>query len=197
MELNKTLLSNFDESAIFRTDHYLGKEAVQNILFFRFTNAFLEPVWKRNYIDCIEITMAEKFGVEGRGAFYEQAGAIRDVIQNHLMQVLANLCMEPPVGTDSETVRDEKVKVLKAIRPLKTSDVVRGQFRGYRQEKGVSPRSDVETFAAIRLEIHSWRWLGVPIYIRAGKNLPVTCTEVIVRFKRRRRSMEMNRRRRT
>lgn len=182
-ELNATLLEHFPESAIFRIDHYLGKEPVQNIHYFRFANSFLEPIWNRNHIAGIEITMAENFGVQGRGAFYEQAGAIRDVVQNHLFQILANLTMEPPAGTDSESIRDEKAKVLKAICTLTPADVVRGQFRGYRDEPGVSPQSQVETFAVVKLEIHSWRWQGVPIYIRAGKALPVTCTEVVVRFR--------------
>jgi glucose-6-phosphate 1-dehydrogenase len=183
-ELNRILHLAFPESGIFRIDHYLGKRAVNNIVAFRFTNAFMEPIWNRNYIESIQITMAEDFGVQGRGAFYDQTGALRDVVQNHLFQVLCNLTMEPPVRMDSESIRDEKVKVLKAIRPMLADDVVRGQFRGYRQEQGVRPGSDVETFAALRLEIDSWRWKGVPIHIRAGKNLPVTCTEVLVRFKR-------------
>ena len=182
--LNRTLHTVFPESSVFRIDHYLGKDAVENLLFFRFANTFLEPIWNRNYVECVEITMAEAFGVQGRGKFYDETGAIRDVIQNHLLQVVGYLAMEPPISVEADRIRDEQVKVFRAIKPLKPENVVRGQFRGYLEEPGVAPGSTVETFAALRLEVDSWRWAGVPFFIRAGKSLPLTATEVMVDLKR-------------
>jgi glucose-6-phosphate 1-dehydrogenase len=181
-KLNKILHDFFDEHDIFRIDHFLGKEPVQNLLYMRFANSLLEPIWNRTHIRSVQLTMAEQFDVQGRGKFYEEAGAIRDVVQNHLFQVLAFLTMDPPVGNEADAVRNEKARILEAVRPLRPTDVVRGQYRGYRAESGVAPDSNVETYTAMKLFIDTWRWADVPFYIRAGKCLPVTATEVIVDF---------------
>jgi len=182
--LDATLHEVFAEESIFRIDHYLGKEAVQNLLYFRFANTFLEPIWNRTYVRDVQITMAEEFGVQGRGGFYEEVGAIRDVVQNHLLQVIALLTMDAPVGHESQAMQAEKLRLFRAMRPLEPKEVVRGQFRGYRDEKGVATDSQVETFAALKLHIDTWRWADVPFYIRAGKCLPLSATEVVVNLKR-------------
>lgn len=182
-ELNQVARSVFPEDSIFRIDHFLGKEAIMNILYFRFANSFLEPIWNRNYVSSVQITLSEKFGVEKRGSFYESAGCLRDVIQNHLFQVAALLAMEPPAYRGFGAVQSEKAKVFQAMRPLQPDDLVRGQYAGYRKEPNVAKNSDVETFCALRLFIDSWRWEGVPWYVRSGKCLAETSNEVLVEFK--------------
>jgi glucose-6-phosphate 1-dehydrogenase len=183
VELNNTLHTVFSEEKIFRIDHYLGKESVEDLLVFRFSNSLLEPIWKRNYVRSVQITMSETIGVEGRGNFYDGVGATRDVLQNHLLQVLALVAMEPPVGPDSRFLQDEKAKVFAAMRPIDPANMVRGQYVGYRDEPGVAVDSTVDTFIAARLEIDSWRWAGVPWYVRCGKGLAASATEVVVEFK--------------
>jgi glucose-6-phosphate 1-dehydrogenase len=183
-ELNRVLHAAFDESMIFRIDHYLAKNSVHNLVSFRFSNALIEGLWNRDHIESVQVTMAEDFGVQGRGSFYDATGAIRDVVQNHIFQVLSNLTMEAPARNDAESLRDEKVKVLKCMPPVTTANLVRGQFDGYLDENGVKPDSKVETFAALRVDINSWRWQGVPFYIRAGKNMPVTALEILARLRR-------------
>jgi glucose-6-phosphate 1-dehydrogenase len=183
-ELNRTLRKSFPESSIFRIDHYLGKEPVQNLLYFRFANSFLEPIWNHNYIQSVQITMAETLGIEGRGRFYEEVGVIRDVVQNHISEVVALLTMRAPISRDLDGLRAEKEQAFRAMRPVAPHDAICGQFRGYRNEKGVAPDSQVATFSAMKLYIDTWRWVDVPFYIRAGKRLPVTAPEVLVQLKR-------------
>ncbi|MDE3208946.1 MAG: glucose-6-phosphate dehydrogenase, partial [Pseudomonadota bacterium] len=183
-ELNQVALSAFPEDSIFRIDHYLGKEAIMNLLYFRFANSFLEPIWNRNYIDHIQITLSENFGVKDRGAFYESAGCLRDVVQNHLFQIVALLAMEPPAYQGFNAIQNEKLKIFQSMRPLHADDLVRGQYKGYQTEPGVSPDSDVETFCALKLYIDSWRWAGVPWFLRSGKHLPVSAAEILIQLKK-------------